>query len=129
MDEDERHGAGIAVAPLGVERDARGNGHPQLGDRRPVRLMRSLSHGLSPGPRAMVVRPSPCAQALASAGAPAAQPPSALSMLWRTSGAEGDVGGAKRASTLPFRPTTNLAKFHLMSPGPSGCVACSVSQA
>ena len=56
VDEDERHGGGIAVAPLGIERDARGDGHPQLGDHRPVRLTSGLSHGLSPGSRAMVVR-------------------------------------------------------------------------
>jgi hypothetical protein len=34
----------------------------------------------------------------------------------------GDVAGSKRAINAPARSTTNLAKFHLMRPGPSGFV-------
>jgi catechol 2,3-dioxygenase len=45
------------------------------------------------------------------------------------SGAVGVVPGSKRAATAPERSTRNLAKFHLMSPGPSGLVGCPVSQA
>src|SRR2546426_1118237 len=53
---------------------------------------------------------------------------SAFWMIARTSGAVGVVEGSKRATTEPVRSTTNLAKFHLMSPGPSGLVDWLVSQ-
>ena len=75
VDEDERHGGGIAVAPLSVERDARGHGHLQLGDRRPVRLTPGLSHGPSPGSRAMVV-----------CGPPTRKPVTSTLTEWRVRG-------------------------------------------
>src|SRR5262245_11364526 len=53
--------------------------------------------------------------------------PSAFSMAWRTSAASGAVGGSNRATTAPDRSTMNLAKFQLMSPGPSGRVGWLVS--
>ena len=47
---------------------------------------------------------------------------SSFSMAPTTSSETGAVEGEKRATTSPDRSTRNLAKFHWMSPGPSGPV-------
>ena len=54
--------------------------------------------------------------------------PIACSTALRSSASPGSVFGEKRATTWPFLSITNFAKFHWMSPGPSGAVSCDVSQ-
>ena len=106
--------------------------------RRPSGSLRPAISTFAPSlaKRWAIPRPMPRVAPVTSATFPssrmaasAAAQPSADSMASTSSAAWGSVGGAKRAATRPSRSTTNLAKFHLMSPDPSGSVDWAVSQA